>query len=73
MEFGKFGEYWFGCFGVVALLDSDGGNGKVGEEKGLDEERDWERECLGTFYIKPNYPGEYSTRLFSLFPQKYLV
>ncbi|KAL4791019.1 putative acetyltransferase, GNAT family [Aspergillus venezuelensis] len=58
MEFGKFGEYWFGCFGVVALLDS--GDGKGGEDIGLSEDRDWERECLGTFYIKPNYPGRCS-------------
>jgi hypothetical protein len=51
MDFEKFGEYWFGVFGVVALLDSGSG----GER--LSGERDWERECLGTFYIKPNYPG----------------
>ncbi|KAL4970694.1 GNAT family N-acetyltransferase [Aspergillus stella-maris] len=56
MEFSKFGEYWFGCLGVVALLDS----GEGSEEKGLDEEHDWEKECLGTFYIKPNYPGRCS-------------
>lgn len=44
-----FAEYWFGTFGVVALVD-DGGDG-------LKEGRDWERVCLGAFYIKPNYPG----------------
>ncbi|CEL05466.1 Putative Histone acetyltransferase HPA2 [Aspergillus calidoustus] len=54
MDFEKFGEYWFGVFGVVALLDSGSG----GER--LSGERDWERECLGTFYIKPNYPGRCS-------------
>ncbi|KAL4957042.1 GNAT family acetyltransferase [Aspergillus filifer] len=59
MEFSKFGEYWFGCFGIVALLDS--GEEKEGEEdSGLNGERNWERECLGTFYIKPNYPGRCS-------------
>ncbi|KAL3460431.1 hypothetical protein BJX64DRAFT_263076 [Aspergillus heterothallicus] len=54
MEFERFGEYWFGLFGVVALLDSAQG------EEGLNDERDWERECLGTFYVKPNYPGRCS-------------
>ncbi|KAL2819679.1 hypothetical protein BJX63DRAFT_358822 [Aspergillus granulosus] len=55
MEFERFGEYWFGLFGVVAVLDSEDG-----EEGGLSEGRDWERECLGTFYVKPNYPGRCS-------------
>lgn len=43
-----FAEYWFGTFGVVALVD----DGDV-----LVDDRDWERVCLGAFYIKPNYPG----------------
>ncbi|KAL2856007.1 hypothetical protein BJY01DRAFT_242945 [Aspergillus pseudoustus] len=53
MEFDRFGEYWFGLFGVVAVLDSEG-------KEDLTEGGDWERECLGTFYIKPNYPGRCS-------------
>jgi hypothetical protein len=44
----KFAEYWFGTFAVVAL---------TGTEEEIREGRDWRRECLGTFYIKPNYPG----------------
>jgi hypothetical protein len=48
MELEKFAGYWFGTFAVVALL---------GEEGEIREGRDWERECLGTFYVKPNYPG----------------
>lgn len=48
MELEKFAGYWFGTFAVVALL---------GEEGKIREGRDWKRECLGTFYIKPNYPG----------------
>lgn len=44
----KFAEYWFGTFAVVAL---------TGDEEEIREGRDWDRECLGTFYIKPNYPG----------------
>lgn len=47
----KFAEYWFGTFAVVAVL------GDGDDDGGLREGRDWEKECLGTFYIKPNYPG----------------
>lgn len=36
---------------MVAVID-DGGDG-------LREGRDWESDCLGTFYVKPNYPGIY--------------
>lgn len=52
MELEAFAEYWFGTFAVVAVLDVEEGEGD-----GLKEGRDWERVCLGTFYIKPNYPG----------------
>lgn len=51
----RFAEYWFGTFGVVAVLDHD--EGEEGEGNWLREGRDWERVCLGTFYVKPNYPG----------------
>ncbi|KAA8644221.1 hypothetical protein EYZ11_004537 [Aspergillus tanneri] len=47
----QFAQYWFGTFAVVAVL---------GHDDGLKEGRDWERVCLGTFYIKPNYPGRCS-------------
>lgn len=46
----QFAEYWFGTFAVVAVLDGEDG-------EGLEEGREWEKVCLGTFYIKPNYPG----------------
>ncbi|RAL16242.1 GNAT family N-acetyltransferase [Aspergillus homomorphus CBS 101889] len=46
--------YWFGTFAVVALVDEDE------FPEGLVEGRDWERVCLGTFYVKPNYPGRCS-------------
>jgi hypothetical protein len=52
----QFAEYWFGTFAVIAVLDADGEGGESG---GLKEGRDWEKVCLGTFYIKPNYPGKY--------------
>ena len=54
MSVEKFAEYWFGTFAVVAVL-GDGQDGHDGGE--LREGRDWEKECLGTFYVKPNYPG----------------
>lgn len=53
-----FGPYWFGNFGAVMLLGDfqqvddmlqTGGTGA-----------DWTKECLGSFYIKPNYPGRSS-------------
>lgn len=56
MSFERFAEYWFGTFAVVAILDSQ--KGEEGEGLlGGGEERDWEKDCVGTFYIKPNYPG----------------
>lgn len=60
MGYEAFAGYWFGTFAVVAVIDRQGG-GEQGGEQGRwlqgQEERDWERDCLGTFYIKPNYPG----------------
>ncbi|KAF2466799.1 uncharacterized protein BDR25DRAFT_327860 [Lindgomyces ingoldianus] len=54
----SFGPYWFGVFGAVMIL---------GDVHNIDEVhhmvrtgRDWEKECLGSFYIKPNYPGRSS-------------
>ena len=41
-------NYWFGTFAAVMLL----GNNPI-----IQDGRDWQKECLGTFYIKPNYPG----------------
>lgn len=56
----QFAEYWFGTFAVVAVLDGESESESEGEREGLVEGRDWERVCLGTFYIKPNYPGSWS-------------
>jgi hypothetical protein len=55
MALEQFAEYWFGTFAVVAVLDVEG------EGDGLKEGREWEKVCLGTFYIKPNYPGKSDT------------
>jgi RimJ/RimL family protein N-acetyltransferase len=54
----NFGPYWFGVFGAIVLL------GEIQDGRELHEMArrgcDWERECLGSFYIKPNYPGRSS-------------
>ncbi len=53
-----FGPYWFGNFGAVMIL------GDIGGVEGVTEmERagaDWNKLCLGSFYLKPNYPGRSS-------------
>ncbi|KAK2014368.1 hypothetical protein LZ32DRAFT_195280 [Colletotrichum eremochloae] len=49
----KFGAYWFQNFGAIMLL------GNI-ERADLTDDMDWSRECLGSFYIKPNYPGRSS-------------
>jgi GNAT superfamily N-acetyltransferase len=53
-----FGPYWFGVFGAIMLL------GDIQDGRELHEMArrgcDWEKECLGSFYIKPNYPGRSS-------------
>lgn len=46
-----FQNYWFGSFAGVMVL---------GDAPALAESREWEKECLGTFFIKPNYPGRSS-------------
>lgn len=43
-----FQNYWFGAFTAVMVL---------GDMPTLQGARQWEKECLGTFFIKPNYPG----------------
>lgn len=50
-----FGPYWFGNFGAVMVLGDIGGIEAVNdmEKSGVD----WSKLCLGTFYIKANYPG----------------
>ncbi|KAF2869116.1 hypothetical protein BDV95DRAFT_499294 [Massariosphaeria phaeospora] len=53
-----FGPYWFGVFGAIVLLGEIPGGQEIYDmaRQGCD----WERECLGSFYIKPNYPGRSS-------------
>ncbi|KAF3763015.1 hypothetical protein M406DRAFT_346959 [Cryphonectria parasitica EP155] len=50
----KFASYWFQNFGAIMLL------GSIEKAEDVVEGKDWAKECLGSFYIKPNYPGRSS-------------
>ncbi|KJZ76776.1 hypothetical protein HIM_03653 [Hirsutella minnesotensis 3608] len=54
LDVDSFADYWFQTFGAVMLLGSLEGAGDIVDG------RDWARECLGSFFIKPNYPGRSS-------------
>ncbi|TPX18258.1 uncharacterized protein E0L32_002767 [Thyridium curvatum] len=54
MPFEKFASYWFQNFGAIMLL------GSIDDPAEVVEGKDWGQECLGSFYIKPNYPGRSS-------------
>lgn len=51
----SFADYWFQNFGGVMLL----GDASLLLEASSERE-DWKRTCLGSFFIKPNYPGRSS-------------
>jgi hypothetical protein len=58
-----FGAYWFANFAAVMLLGDWGGDDdevmlRLASSENV--EKDWEKECLGSFYVKPNYPGRSS-------------
>ncbi|KAI4723909.1 hypothetical protein E4T49_08370 [Aureobasidium sp. EXF-10728] len=54
----SFGPYWFANFGAVMLL---GHVTNVDHVCQMEKEgADWSKLCLGSFYIKPNYPGRSS-------------
>ncbi|KAK6608917.1 Protein SPT10 [Botrytis cinerea] len=50
----KFASYWFQNFGAVMLL------GSIESADEVVEGKNWATECLGSYYIKPNYPGRSS-------------
>ena len=58
MTIDDFGNYWFANFGAVMLL------GDIRDPYDVmamaQTNTDWEKACLGSFYIKPNYPGRSS-------------
>lgn len=53
-----FSSYWFQNFGAIMII------GEVLDGKDLFDMEingaDWSRQCLGSFYVKPNYPGRSS-------------
>ncbi|OBT81078.1 hypothetical protein VE02_10269, partial [Pseudogymnoascus sp. 03VT05] len=49
-----FSKYWFQNFGAVMLL------GTYASASAVTEGSDWATQCLGSFYIKPNYTGRSS-------------
>lgn len=54
MPLEKYGAYWFQNFAAIMLL------GDIKSPSDVVEGKDWSKECLGSFYIKPNYPGRSS-------------
>ncbi|PFH55896.1 hypothetical protein XA68_17435 [Ophiocordyceps unilateralis] len=48
-----FGDYWFQTFAAIMLLGSLDNVDK-------NSVQDWEALCLGSYYVKPNYPGRSS-------------
>src|SRR5436190_2502780 len=54
----SFGPYWFSNFGAVMLL---GDINSIHEVQTMERVgTDWKKICLGSFHIKPNYPGRSS-------------
>lgn len=51
LDIEEFKTYWFGSFAAVMVL---------GDDVQLDHQRQWEKECLGTFFIRNNFPGRSS-------------
>ncbi|KAL1303173.1 hypothetical protein AAFC00_006600 [Neodothiora populina] len=59
----SFGPYWFANFGAVMLLGELADVESVwAMEREMEAagEWNWGKRCLGSFYIKPNYPGRSS-------------
>ncbi|KAI9743219.1 MAG: hypothetical protein M1818_003065 [Claussenomyces sp. TS43310] len=54
MSADSFALYWFQNFGAIMLL------GDIERVEDVVEGLDWTTDCLGSFYIKPNYPGRSS-------------
>ena len=58
MSVSAFGAYWFQNFGAIMVLGEVESTQQLlqMEHNGVD----WSKQCLGSFYIKPNYPGRSS-------------
>ena len=58
MTTASFGAYWFQNFGAIMVQGAVAECEQLGRmEK---EGAKWEELCLGSFYVKPNYPGRSS-------------
>ncbi|KAK8254473.1 hypothetical protein HDK77DRAFT_478158 [Phyllosticta capitalensis] len=55
-----FGRYWFQNFGAIMVLGDVADDGQEALWRWEKEGKGWEKLCLGSFYIKPNYPGRSS-------------
>lgn len=53
-----FGPYWFGNFAAVMFLGEYDSVEEIQREGRSNV--DWNKACLGSFYVKPNYPGRSS-------------
>lgn len=53
-----FGAYWLQNFGAIMVMGEveNGDQLMHMEQNGID----WAKQCLGSFYVKPNYPGRSS-------------
>lgn len=58
MPLEAYGPYWFGQFAGIMLLGDIEDEAEV--RRMADEGANWDKICLGTFYVKPNYPGRSS-------------
>ena len=58
MSVDSFGAYWFQNFGAVMILGEVQSVEEVGQLENAGA--DWNVLCLGSFYVKPNYPGRSS-------------
>ncbi|KAL4948726.1 hypothetical protein BDW69DRAFT_88539 [Aspergillus filifer] len=52
-----FAPYWFSNFGAVMLI---GDIKDVNDVQNMDGNVDWAKVCLGSFNVRPNYPGRSS-------------
>ncbi|PHH61478.1 hypothetical protein CDD81_325 [Ophiocordyceps australis] len=50
----KFGDYWFQTFAAVMVV------GTLQDASDLRDDMDWASMCMGSYYVKPNYPGRSS-------------
>jgi len=58
MSLERFAPYWFANIAAVMILgDLTKVHSLLREEA---SDGDWNKDCLGSFYIKPNYPGRSS-------------